>query len=588
MNTTSLRSTTAILVALSLVQPLPAMAQSGVQDDRVTVGSGHRKQDTDTRTNEEICAEAGIADALACELHILQVLAATGAETPAAADPEPAVTLDDATPEVPVAEAPIEPVAEAPVEAAPVEPAEPVAAAPVAVEPAAPAEPTVETPVTEPPTAESPVAESPVAAAPAEPAEPVAEAPASPEPATPSEPVAQAPIVVPATPVALGQDCLGSAGAVGCADALSAGTLDAIAAGTDAEAGATAEVTTEIITETSSRSSDEEFRTWSHDSPRGAVPIEGAAVAPAPGSSPITPATDRGMSDLERAGLFALGALVVGAILTNGQRVDANTGDRVVVVDSNGDYLLLKDDDALLRQPGSELRTERYADGTTRTVVIRDDGSRIVTIRDSSGRALRRVHVDRDGHEYLLFDDTRAVEPVDVRSLPAPTYDYFDYRASTDRESLRLALLAADQGAVDRGFSLNQIRVYKEVRDLAPEINLESITFATNSSAIRASQAEQLRQIGLLMRDMILDNPTELFLIEGHTDAIGDAGYNLLLSDRRAESAALALSEYFFVPAENMVVQGYGESYPRIPTQAAEELNRRVAVRRITGLVSRP
>jgi outer membrane protein OmpA-like peptidoglycan-associated protein len=48
---------------------------------------------------------------------------------------------------------------------------------------------------------------------------------------------------------------------------------------------------------------------------------------------------------------------------------------------------------------------------------------------------------------------------------------------------------------------------------------------------------------------------------------------------------ALALSEYFRVPTENMVVQGYGESFLRIQTQDAERLNRRVAVRRITPLV---
>ena len=78
-------------------------------------------------------------------------------------------------------------------------------------------------------------------------------------------------------------------------------------------------------------------------------------------------------------------------------------------------YRVLKDDDALLRQPGSEVRTERYADGSTRTEVTREDGTRIVTIRDSSGRALRRVRIEPDGREYLLIDDTRDFEPVIVR-----------------------------------------------------------------------------------------------------------------------------------------------------------------------------
>jgi len=85
---------------------------------------------------------------------------------------------------------------------------------------------------------------------------------------------------------------------------------------------------------------------------------------------------------------------------------------------------------------------------------------------------------------------------------------------------------------------------------------------------------------------MIEDNPGEVFLIEGHTDAVGGANYNLALSDRRAESVALALTEYFDVPPENLVVQGYGESDLLIRTPDAERANRRAAVRRITSLLT--
>jgi outer membrane protein OmpA-like peptidoglycan-associated protein len=77
-----------------------------------------------------------------------------------------------------------------------------------------------------------------------------------------------------------------------------------------------------------------------------------------------------------------------------------------------------------------------------------------------------------------------------------------------------------------------------------------------------------------------------VFLIEGHTDAVGDAGYNLALSDARAESVALALTEMFGVPPENMVTQGYGESDLALQTQDAAQVNRRVVVRRITPLLA--
>lgn len=361
----------------------------------------------------------------------------------------------------------------------------------------------------------------------------------------------------------------GLADAQAAADALAEEETLATIAASDTAAEVAEDVTSEVLSAETQRSSNEEFQDQD---------AQGQTSATGSGRS-------GGLSDLERAGLLALGAVAVGAILLNGQRVQSQTGDRVIVVDDAGTYTVLKDDDALLRTPGSEVRTERFADGSTRTVVIREDGTRIITVRDVNGRALRRVRIEPDGREYLLIDDTRVFQPVIVRDLPPPFSETIDYQTATDRDALRLALLAADRRDFGRSFSLRQVREIVEVRTLAPEINLGGITFATNSAAIAPEQAERLRDMGLLMRDLVRENPTELFLIEGHTDAIGDAGYNLLLSDRRAESVALAFSEYFGVNAENMVVQGYGERYLKIPTQSAERLNRRVAVRRITALV---
>ena len=133
--------------------------------------------------------------------------------------------------------------------------------------------------------------------------------------------------------------------------------------------------------------------------------------------------------------------------------------------------------------------------------------------------------------------------------------------------------------------SLRQIREIPEVRALAATIDVDAITFDSGSSAVKADQAEDLADLGALMQDMIDENPAEMFLIEGHTDAVGKAAMNLALSDRRAESVALALTEYFDIPPENMVVQGYGESELRIDTLKDEARNRRVAVRIITPLL---
>jgi len=146
-----------------------------------------------------------------------------------------------------------------------------------------------------------------------------------------------------------------------------------------------------------------------------------------------------------------------------------------------------------------------------------------------------------------------------------------------------LAVIEAERAG--RKFSLRQIREIPQVRALAAVIDTQNVTFATGSASIAASEARNLAELGRVMQDLLEVNPGEVFLVEGHTDATGPAALNLVLSDRRAESVALALTEYFDIPPENMVVQGYGETELLIDTQANEPRNRRVEVRVITPLM---
>ena len=187
----------------------------------------------------------------------------------------------------------------------------------------------------------------------------------------------------------------------------------------------------------------------------------------------------------------------------------------------------------------------------------------------------------------VLFDDTQVAQDVEVNKLPQVTDTQREINIrQAEEDELRAALAANLPETVDRRFSLSQVRNINAVRQLVPEIGVDSINFETGSSVIRPEEAKELAALGTLMRERISQNPGEVFLIEGHTDAVGAAGYNLALSDRRAESVALALTEYFDVPPENMVVQGYGEYDLKIRTAEAERENRRAAVRRITALLS--
>ncbi|MGB3146604.1 MAG: OmpA family protein, partial [Paracoccaceae bacterium] len=337
---------------------------------------------------------------------------------------------------------------------------------------------------------------------------------------------------------------------------------------------AIAQVTEELVTDDTVRSSSEDFGNKVNQA------ATAQSLAATAGAAKVKK-RKKGLSDFEKLAILGMGAMVVGAIISNNRKVEMNSGDRVVV-SRNGNYTVIKDDDALLRQPGSKVLTETFRDGSTRTTVTRADGTRIVTIRDAEMRVLRRVHIDTRGRETLLIDDIGTYEPVVVSRLPQPRY-LPEVTGSSSEDDLRAAL--AEEASVGRHFSLAQIRSIAEVRAFVPVIDLDAITFETGSAAIRPDQAKSLARLGKLIHSMVEKNPREVFLIEGHTDAVGSAAYNLALSDRRAESVALALNEYFGVPTENMVVQGYGEEFLKIQTEGEERQNRRASVRRITELL---
>ncbi|WP_406869988.1 OmpA family protein [Thioclava sp. 'Guangxiensis'] len=324
-------------------------------------------------------------------------------------------------------------------------------------------------------------------------------------------------------------------------------------------------MTEEVITKENARSSNEDFTT----------------AVNAKAQDRDRDDKDEGLSDFEKVAIAGLGALAVGAILNNGSEVAVNSGDRVVVQNPDGSYGLIKDDNALLRQPGARISTRNYDDGSTRTITRREDGAQIVTVYDAQRRIVQRTRIEPDGTRYVLIDDSQGAEPVRVSDLPRANFR--DVSSTSDEDALRDAL--ARSADTDRGFTLSQVRQIADVRDLAPAISVENVTFETGSAAIRPAQAEELSQLGEAIKARIDDNPREIFLIEGHTDAIGNAAYNLALSDRRAESMALALTEYFDIPPENLVVQGYGEEYLKVDTQGASEENRRVTVRRVTDLL---
>lgn len=139
----------------------------------------------------------------------------------------------------------------------------------------------------------------------------------------------------------------------------------------------------------------------------------------------------------------------------------------------------------------------------------------------------------------------------------------------------------------EKRVSREQILRRPDLRRSAPSIEIQAINFAFASSDIPRSERRKVEQIAIAMRRLLRRNPREVFLIEGHTDAVGSHAANYRLSVRRAASLKRDLVRYFGIPSRALETAGYGEDFLLVQTPYEEWRNRRVTLRRITDFVLR-
>jgi OOP family OmpA-OmpF porin len=110
-----------------------------------------------------------------------------------------------------------------------------------------------------------------------------------------------------------------------------------------------------------------------------------------------------------------------------------------------------------------------------------------------------------------------------------------------------------------------------------------NIQFASGSAEFTPAAIRQLDILGQALTDPQMGNSQ--FLIEGHTDTVGDKETNLELSERRAAAVVIYLVTKFHLPAERLTAKGVGEDGLLVPTpdNTAEARNRRVHVVNLSG-----
>ena len=285
------------------------------------------------------------------------------------------------------------------------------------------------------------------------------------------------------------------------------------------------------------------------------------------------------------------------------RRQETREGD-VTIIREPGRTLIRGDDDRVIirrdenqrfRDLGLDTRSERRGEETV-TVYERRDGTQIVTVTDGDGRLLRRSRRERDGTEIIIIDNMRRDGPrprfaEEIVELPPPPLHiprerYVVDAGHADERLIYETITAPPVAPVPRRYTLDEVRYSPDLRAHMRSVDVDTINFDSGSWTVGTDQAQRLRVLAQAVMQAVERMPNEVFLVEGHTDAVGSDIDNLSLSDRRAQSVAEILTRDFGVPAENLTTQGYGEQYLKVQTQGDSRENRRVTLRRITPLLT--
>lgn len=288
-------------------------------------------------------------------------------------------------------------------------------------------------------------------------------------------------------------------------------------------------------------------------------------------------------------------------------------GNRIIVKQGNKVAIHHDETQRLIKgQPNATV--QKTAAGSNLTIINNTTNNvQIISENDDDGHLIRRYRRDPDGHEHDIIDNrprdhfgrnlaigvgvgagivAGALLLHSLEDVPEPHYHDLPpekyvvrYEGASD-DDVYEALSAPPVERLHRRYSLDEVRETYHLRQHMRRIDLDDINFETGSWEVGDSEYRKLERVARGMKRVIDANPNEVFLIEGYTDAVGPQEDNLSLSDRRAESVAEVLTREFQVPAENLTTQGYGEQYLKVNVEGNERANRRVAVRRITPLIS--
>jgi len=111
------------------------------------------------------------------------------------------------------------------------------------------------------------------------------------------------------------------------------------------------------------------------------------------------------------------------------------------------------------------------------------------------------------------------------------------------------------------------------------------VNFAYNSAELTSDARIILDRLGYALVDDRLKDFS--FMIEGHTDAKGNATYNQTLSEQRAQAVQRYLIDHFGIAQSRLIARGFGKTRLLDPSRPEDGVNRRVQIVNLSAGMAR-
>lgn len=141
-----------------------------------------------------------------------------------------------------------------------------------------------------------------------------------------------------------------------------------------------------------------------------------------------------------------------------------------------------------------------------------------------------------------------------------------------------LALASQEKRQSNNGYSAGSQG--NDGADQSNQLDFQNIVFESGSFLIPSKSYRQLDEVGLALSTLVNRFPTMSFIIEGHTDSLGNDDENQTLSFNRATAIKRFLSAKHSISSKRLTAVGVGEQEPIASnsTTQGRAKNRRVRI----------